>query len=151
MKIHIRILTVAVALCIGLFTATAADKDEHKHLATPKGGRLLEKTEPHAEFVIEKDRSVTINFYSHDMKPVAVTTQSVTVQADAKDGKAKLEFEKKGDSLVSKTVLPKDDGYNIVVQFKQTANAKPQNFRFKLDTHICGGCKRAEYGCTCGH
>ena len=150
MKSNLRILTLAVALCASLaFPAVAEDKHDHK--TTPKGGRLLEKTTPHAEFVIEKDRSVTINFYSHDMKPVAVTTQSVTVQADAKDGKAKLEFEKKGDSLVSKTVLPKDDGYNIVVQFKQTANAKPQNFRFKLDTHICGGCKRAEYGCTCGH
>ena len=41
MKTNIRILTVAAALCAGLFTATAADKDEHKHLATPKGGRLL--------------------------------------------------------------------------------------------------------------
>ena len=145
------ILTVAVALCVGLFTASAADKDDHKPIATPKGGRLLEKTEPHAEFVVEKDRTVTINFYNHDMKPVAITTQSVTVQADAKDGKAKLEFEKKGDSLASKTKLPEGDGYNVVVQFKQTADAKPQNLRFKLDMNICGECKRAEYACSCGH
>jgi hypothetical protein len=101
--------------------------------------------------VVEKDRSVTINFYNDEMKPVAVTTQTVTVQADAKDGKAKLEFEKKGDSLVSKTKLPEGDGYNIVVQFKQTAEAKPQNIRFKLDLAICGECKRAEYACTCEH
>ena len=151
MKTHLRILTLAAALCVGLFTATAADKDDHKHMATPKGGRLLEKTEPHAEFVVEKDRTVTINFYDEKMKPVAATTQSVTVQADAKDGKAKLEFEKKGDSLVSKTKLPEGDGYNVVVQFKQTADSKPQNLRFKLDMHTCGECKRAEYACTCGH
>ena len=151
MKTQLRILTVAVALCVGLFTATAADKDGHNHKVTPKGGRLLEKTEPHAEFVVEKDRSVTINFYNEEMKPVAATTQNVTVQADAKDGKAKLEFEKKGDSLVSKTKLPEGDGYNVVVQFKQTAEAKPQNFRFKLDMHTCGECKRAEYACICEH
>ena len=151
MKTNILILTVAVALCAGLFTSTAADKDGHKHLATPKGGRLLEKTEPHAEFVVEKDRSVTINFYNEEMKPVAVTTQNVTVIADAKSGKATLAFEKKGDTLVSKTKLPEGDGYNIVVQFKQTAEAKPVNLRFKLDLGICGECKRAEYGCTCGH
>ena len=151
MKTNIRILTLAVALCAGLaFTAAAAEKD-HKHKATPKGGRLLDKTEPHAEFVAEKDRTVTINFYNEEMKPVAATTQSVTVQADAKDGKAKLEFEKKGDSLVSKTKLPEGDGYNVVVQFKQTAEAKPQNFRFKLDMHTCGECKRAEYACICEH
>ena len=149
MKTHLRLLTLAAALCVGLFTATAADKHEHK--ATPRGGRLLDKTEPPAEFVVEKDRSVTINFYNHDMKPVAATTQSVTVIADAKIGKATLQFEKKGDSLVSKTKLPEGEGYNVVVQFKQTADAKPMNLRFKLDMYICGECKRAEYACICDH
>ena len=149
MKTHLRLLTLAAALCVGLFTAGAADKQEHK--ATPKGGRLLEKTEPHAEFVVEKDRSVTINCYNEQMKPVAATTQNVTVVADAKAGKATLQFEKKGDALVSKTKLPEGDGYNVVVQFKQTAAAKPQNLRFKLDMRICGECKRAEYGCICDH
>ncbi len=152
MKTNLRILTLAVALCASLaLPAIAQDKHEHASKATPKGGRLLDKTEPHAEFVVEKDRTVTINFYNHDMKPVAVTTQSVTVQADAKDGKAKLEFEKKGDALVSKTKLPDGDGYNIVVQFKQTADGKPMNIRFKLDMNTCGECKRAEYACSCGH
>ena len=150
MKTNLHILTLAVALCASLaFPAVAEDKHEHK--ATPKGGRLLEKTEPHAEFVIEKDRTVTINFYNGEMKSVAATTQTVTVQADAKDGKVKLEFEKKGDSLVSKIKLPEGADYNLVVQFKQTAEAKPQNFRFKLDLATCGECKRAEYACSCGH
>lgn len=148
MKTNLRLLTLAAALSVGLLTATAADKPAK---APPGGGRLLEKTEPHAELVIEKDRSVTINFYNHDMKLVAVTTQTVTVQADAKDGKAKLEFEQKGGSLVSKTKLPDGEGYNLVVQFKQTTEAKPQNFRFKLDLSTCGKCKRAEYACACGH
>ena len=152
MKTNLHILTLATLLCASLaLPAIAQDKHDHKHLVTPKGGKLLEKTEPHAEFVVEKDRTVTINFYNAEMKPVAVTTQSVTVQADAKDGKAKLEFEKKGDALVSKTKLPEGDGYNLVVQFKQTADAKPQNFRFKLDLGTCGECKRAEYACSCEH
>lgn len=151
MKTHLRILTLAVALCAGLFTATAADKDEHKHLATPKGGRLLEKTEPRAELVIEKDRSVTINFYNAAMKPVPAADQTVTVIADVKSGKTTLTFEKKGDALVSKTKLPAGEGYNLIVQFKQTATAKPQNFRFTLDLATCGECTRAEYGCICGH
>ena len=151
MKTHHRILTVAVALCVGLFTATTTAADKHDHKVTPKGGRLLEKTEPHAEFVVEKDRSVTINFYDEKMKPVPAADQTVTVIADAKTGRATLEFEKKGDTLVSKTKLPEGDGYNVVVQFKAKPDAKVQNLRFKLDMHICGGCKRAEYGCTCDH
>lgn len=148
MKTTTRILTL-VTLCVSLFTATASEK--HAHLAGPKGGRILDKTTPHAEFVIEKDRSVTINFYNAELKSVAVTTQVVTVIATAKNAKTTIEFEKKGDALVSKTKLPDGEGYNLVVQFKQTAEAKPQNFRLKLDLHTCGGCKRAEYACICGH
>lgn len=152
MKTNLNIMTLALALCVGLaLPSLAADKHDHGHKATPKGGRLLDKTEPHAELVVEKDRSVTINFYTDDLKPVAVTTQNVTVIADAKSGKATLEFEKKGDSLVSKTKLPEGEGYNLVVQFKQTPDAKPMNIRFKLQLHTCGECKRAEYACICGH
>ncbi len=146
MKTSLNTLAIVTALCAGLLTLNAADK---KHLGGPKGGRFLEKTEPKAEFYVEKDHTVTITFYDAAQKPVAVAAQSVTVIADAKGGKKTVEFEKKGDMLVSKTKLPEGDGYNLVVQFKPTAEAKPQNFRFKLETHTCGTCKRAEYSCIC--
>ncbi len=136
---------MVAALCVPMMLH-AADK---KHLGGPKGGRLLEKTEPKAEFYVEKDHTVIITFYDAAQKPVAVAAQNVTVIAEAKDGKKTVDFEKKGDVLVSKAKLPEGDGYNLVVQFKQTASAKPQNFRFKLETHICGTCKRAEYSCIC--
>ena len=141
------LLTLAGVLCAGLLTAMAADKIE----GGPKGGRILEKTNPKAEFFVEKDRTVSIHFYDAALKPVPATDQNVTVIADAKAGKEKLEFEKKGNTLVSKTKLPPGDGYNLVVQFKEKADAKPQNFRFTLDLGTCGECKRAEYACTCGH
>ena len=146
MKTSLKFLALAGLLCAGILTLNAADK---KHIGGPKGGRLLEKTEPKAEFFLEKDHTVTITFYDAGLKPVPAAAQTTTVIADTKDGKTTVEFEKKGDVLVSKTKLPEGDGYNVVVQFKQTANAKPQNFRFKLDTHICGECKRAEYACIC--
>ena len=137
------------ALVLGMalvFTLNAADK---KHLGGAKGGRLLEKTEPKAEFFVEKDHTATINFYNDALKSVPAGNQSVTVIAEAKGGKEKIEFEKKGDSLVSKTKLPEGDGYNVVVQFKQTPDTKPQNYRFKLDLRTCGECKRPEYSCIC--
>jgi hypothetical protein len=146
MKTSLRLLTVAGVLCAGLFTLHAADK---KHLGGPKGGRLLEKTEPKAEFYLEKDHTATITFYDAALKPIAADAQVVRVIADAKSGKVTVGFEKKGDRLVSKTKLPEGDGYNLVVQFRQTADAKPQNFRFKLETHTCASCQRAEYACTC--
>ena len=91
MNTSLKLLALAGVLCAGLLSLDAADK---KHLGGPKGGRLLEKTDPKAEFL-------------------------------------------------------KGDGYNIVVQFKPTPSAKPQNIRFKLETHTCAGCNRAEYGCIC--
>jgi hypothetical protein len=148
MKSSLKLLTLAGVICAGLLTLNAADE---KNLGGPKGGRLLEKTQPKAEFFLEKDHTVTITFYDSALKPVPAVAQSVTVIADAKDRKKTVEFEKKGDVLVSTTKLPEGDGYNLVVQFKQTTEAKPQNFRFKLETHACGECKRAEYACICGH
>lgn len=150
MKTNLRLLTLAVALCASLALPAVAE-DKHEHKSAPKGGRLLEKTTPHAEFVIEQDRSITINFYTEDMKPVTVTTQNATVIATPASGKTTIEFEKKGDALVSKAKLPEGADYNLVVQFKQTAEAKPQNFRFKFDLHTCGECHRAEYACSCEH
>ena len=50
---------------------------------------------------------------------------------------------------MSKTKLPEGDAYNLVVQFRPTAEAKPQNFRFKLDLSNCGGCNLSEYACSC--
>jgi hypothetical protein len=143
-----RTLLIALSLTAGLLSSFAAEK---KVEAGPNGGRLLEKTSPKAEFLVEKDHNVKVSFFDASLKPVAATGQHVTVIADAKGGKTKLEFEKKGDVLVSKTKLPDGDGYPVVVQFKQDAEAKPQNFRFDLELHLCGGCKRAEYACTCGH
>lgn len=139
------IITV-LALCMGLIASNAADK---KHLGGPKGGRLLETTEPKAEFFLEKDHTVTITFYDAALKPLPAGEQAVTVIADTKGGKQKIEFEKKEDVLVSKGKLPEGDGYNLVVQFKEKADARPQNFRFKLETHACDTCKRAEYACIC--
>ena len=141
------LFAIVVALCAGLFTVNAAEKIADG----PKGGRLLEKTEPRAEFFGEKDRTVTITFYDAALKPGAVTAQTVTVIVEAKGGQEKMEFEKKGDVLVSKTKLPAGDGYNLIVQVKSAPDARPQNFRFRYDAHTCGGCQRAEYACTCGH
>lgn len=144
-KIAVGIL--AGVLCAGLLNAQAAEKSK----GGPRGGRFLEKTTPEAEFFVEKDRTVSIKFYDAAGKTVPPADQSVTVLADAKGEKQRVEFEKKGDALVSKGPLPEGDDYNLVVQFKQTADAKPQNFRFKLNLATCGECKRAEYACTCDH
>ena len=139
-------LVVSAATSVA-FAAFSADKT----VGGPKGGRLLENQAPRAEFLVEKDRTVTITFYDASLKAVPPGEQVVSAIAEPTSGKIKLEFEKKGDVLVSKTALPEGDGYNVVVQIKANPGARPQNFRIKFETHLCGECKRPEYACTCGH
>jgi hypothetical protein len=142
---NVKHLALAGFLFAGLLAVNAAEKVQ----AGPKGGRILGKTTPTAEFLVEKDHTVSIHFYDGALKPISAAGQSVTVIADTKTGKQKVDFEKKGDVLVSKTKLPEGDGYHLVVQLRRTSEEKPQNFRFTLDLSSCGGCKLPEYACTC--
>lgn len=152
MKKSFPLFALLGALCAGLFAAPSSAKDtEHKHKGGPNGGRLFGQVQPHAEFLVQKDRTVAISFYDEAMKLVPVGAQTATLVAETKAGKTKIEFERKGNVLVSKGTLPEGDGYNLVLQFKQAAEAKPQNFRFKFETHDCGECRRMEYACTCDH
>lgn len=144
MKSLLKALVAVLFVHCTTFSALA-----EKQTPGPKGGKLLENEPPRAEFFVEKDHSVSITFYDQDLKPVPVAAQVVTATVETNEGKTKLEFEKKGDILVSKSPLPHGDGYNIVVQVRMDPISKPQNFRVKYDSHVCGGCQRQEYACTC--
>jgi hypothetical protein len=117
--------------------------------AGPRKGRILEMEKQNAEFFVEKDRTISIAFYDAAGKQQPAADQVITATAEAPGAKTKLEFEKKGDLLVSKTPLPAGEGYQVVVQAKADADAKPKNFRIKLLTHICKSCDNQEYACTC--
>jgi len=145
MKNKMQFIAVGV-LALGMSLAQAAEKVT----AGARGGRLLENETPRAEFFVEKDRTVSLTFYDKDMKPVPVAAQSATATAETKAGKKRIEFEKKGDVLVSEQPLPEGNGYTVVLQLKQSADAKPKNFRIPLNLNICSKCQHAEYACTCG-
>jgi hypothetical protein len=145
------VLTAVFCVMPSIAGAETGHGHDHDRADAPKGGRWLENTQPRAEFYVEKDNTVTVAFYDDALKPVPAADQSVTVVAGADGHKTTVEFEKKGDALVSKGPLPDGHALNLVVQFKQTPEMKPVNFRFVLEDHVCGACKRAEYACTCGH
>ena len=139
------LLTILIALTVAISPAIA----DAKVKAGPRKGRVLELEAKNAEFFVEKDRTVSIAFYDAAMKLQAPGIEVVAVTAEAPTGKAKLEFEKKGDLLVSKTKLPAGDNYTIVVQVKATAEGKSKNFRIPLNLSLCKPCGNAEYACTC--
>jgi hypothetical protein len=131
------------------FTLLATAGAFAKPLAGPKGGKILTAEAPHAEFFVEKNRTVTVTFYDAALKPVAPGEQVVNAVAEAKTGKVKLEFEKTAAGFVSKQPLPEGDDYTVVVQIRDAAGAKPKNHRVLFHDEVCGECKRAEYACTC--
>jgi hypothetical protein len=141
MKKLLHILTV-LALAVAPALADATVK------AGPRKGRILELDGQNAEFFVEKDRTISIAFYNAAGTKQPTSAQVVTATAEAPGAKTKLEFEKKDDLLVSKAPLPEGEGYQVVVQAKTTADAKPKNFRINLETHICKGCSNPEYACT---
>jgi hypothetical protein len=142
-QIILAILTVAAT------AAFSAEGQSRQAIPGPKGGKVLETKPLHAEFFIQPDKKVSITFYDESMNPVAPGDQVVKVIAEAPSGKATLDFEKTGDAFVSTAALPEGDGYRLVVQVKQSGDAKPQNFRLEYHTEMCGECKHPEYACIC--
>lgn len=132
-----------------LALATTSAFADAKVKAGPRHGLILALEGRNAEFFVEKDRTISIAFYDAAMKAQPTSTEVFTATAEAPTGKAKLEFEKKGDLLVSKAPLPAGEGYQVVVQAKTNADAKAKNFRVKLLLHACDKCHNPEYACIC--
>lgn len=120
-----------------------------KPIPGPKGGRIVTTEAPHVEFFVEKNRTVTVSFYDKDLKPLAPSGQVVSAVAEAKTGKVYLTFATKDGVLVSSAPLPEGEGYRVVVQVRDSAQARPKNYRVEYQDEICGECKLAEYACIC--
>lgn len=140
-----QLLSILTLLALAAAPAFA----DAKVKAGPRKGRILEMDKQNAEFFVEKDRTISIAFYDAAGKQQPAADQVITATAESPKGKAKLDFEKKGDLLVSKTPLPEGEGYQVVVQAKAGADAKPKNYRIKLQLHTCEKCSNPEYACTC--
>lgn len=141
---NIRKLILTATALLATAVAFAA-----KPIPGPKGGKIVTTQAPHVEFFVAPDRSVIVSFYDKDLKPVATGSQVVSAVAEAKTGRANLAFAAKDGALVSTSPLPEGDGYRVVLQVRDTAQARPTNYRIEYHDEVCGECKRAEYACVC--
>jgi hypothetical protein len=140
--------TLLNILLIAALATTSAFADA-KVKAGPRKGLLLELGGKSAEFFVEKDRTISIAVYDAAMKAQPATTEIITATAEVPSGKTKIAFEVKDRKLISTTKLPEGEGYQIVLQAKATPDAKPKNFRIKLQLHTCEKCGNPEYACIC--
>ncbi len=139
-------LLLALGLSVASFAA-AADKT----VAGPRGGRLLETTPQQAEFFVTPERKAEIRFVDAALKPVAPGNRVVTLIAEPASGRQPIALEKTAEGFASAQALPPGEPYRLVVQVRETTDAKPQNFRVMLNLANCAECQHAEYACTCGH
>ena len=150
--------TILSALALlALVVPTFAEDKDHDHsdhdkiVAGPNGGRVITEVEPHLEFFVTEDRKVKITALDDDLKPVAISGQSVTVTGGDRSNPTRMKFEKVGDVLMSDIAFPEGNDFPVVVQVKPGGDAKTITERFNLNLSDCPSCDNKEYACTCDH
>lgn len=118
-----------------------------KPAAAAQPGRRLEAPGIRADFLIRPDRKATVTIIDAAGKPVLLGEHTVILKVDGKD----VALEPEPNSFITKEPLTAKELTPIIIQIRASAAGKPANFRLTLDTSLCGGCKRPEYGCTCDH
>ena len=140
----IRIATIA-ALVASLTFASAAE------IKAPNKGRIIDSVEPHAEFLVTKDKKIEIRFLDDAGKVIAPAAQVVTVTMGDRSAPTKLAFTIDGDKLVSDKVVAEGESLPVVLQIKTTPDAKSVTEKFNLNMANCPKCSHQEYACTCDH
>lgn len=136
---------IALIIASGSF-ATAAEK-----IKAPNGGRIIDSVEPHAEFLVTKDKKIEIRFLDAAGKVIAPATQIVSVVMGDRAAPTKLTFTIDGDELVSDKVVAEGESLPVVLTIKTTPDAKAVNEKFNLNLATCPTCENAEYACNCDH
>lgn len=115
----------------------------------PNKGRILELSTDetlHAE-VVEKEGKLHIALLDKDMKPVKVEAQSLTATAGQRSNPTKIEVTSSPDGF---TLAAPGQGEWLILQFKETADAKAITARLNFNTHKCDPCGNPEWRCGCG-
>ena len=163
MKTTKSILTVLTIAAYALMPAVAEEKDHdheghdhegHDHgkiVAGPSGGRVIMDVEPHLEFFVNADRSVTITALDDHNKAAKMGEQTVKIIAGKRTSPTTLTFSAKEGKLVSSGKLPAGNDFPVVVQIKTAKDAKTVNAKFNVNLNDCPSCDYKEYACTCDH
>ena len=114
----------------------------------PNGGRILEfsKNETMHGEVTLKDGKFHVALLDKDMKPVALGEQTLAASGGPTNKTEKLAVEKAGGKFVVPAVK---SGEWLILQYKDSANAKAITARMQYDTAICSACKEPEWLCKC--
>jgi hypothetical protein len=123
-----------IALAILAITTTAALAHEAVTIG-PAGGRVIyvdSTTTPNVELLVNAEGKAEISLLDKDRKPITLDQQTLSVTAGPRSGAKKLIAEKQGAKFVTDKV-PDGAPYTIVMQLKESADAKPIVLRLNYD------------------
>lgn len=138
--------TKLITTLIALISA-AAFSHEGVELG-PNGGRILEFSKDetmHGEVTVKGDK-FHIALLDKDMKPVAMDKQALTATTGDRSSPQKLTVEKDAKGFVVPVVKA---GEWLILQYKNTSDAKAITARMEYNTATCEECKAAEWLCKC--
>jgi hypothetical protein len=143
-----KIKLIAIAtLALGLLGANA-----HERITVgPGDGRLAfldSTTTPSAEFNV-KEGKIHLTLLDKDLKPIALSEQTVAITAGERASAKKLAVSKEGNDFVAP--LPEGEDYWCIFQLKEKKDAKALTFRVHYRSEVCAECKKAEWRCICGN
>ena len=145
-KMNTRILALVATLMLTLTQASGHSDNEFG----PNGGRILEFSKDqslHGEVTLTNGM-FHVAVLDKNMKPIALTDQSLTVTGGNRNKPEKPKVQKKGAHFVFPAL--KGDSYLLVLQFRERPSARPIIARFEFDSAKCGGCHKGEWLCDCG-
>jgi hypothetical protein len=137
---------IAALIFASLTFASAAEK-----IKAPNGGRIIAAVEPHAEFLLTKDKKIEIRFLDDAGKVIAPAAQTASVVMGDRAAPTKLAFTLDGDKLISDKAVAEGDHLPVVLTLKTTPDAKAITAKFNLNLSTCPECKLTEYACACDH
>jgi hypothetical protein len=138
-----KLTTILLAL-----TASIALAHEGIELG-PNKGRIVEFSTDetlHGE-VTATDGGLRIALLDKDMKPVLVEARAITATAGTREAPVKLEVTKTESHF---TIAAPKDGEWLILQYKDSASAKPITARVHFNEKTCAPCGNPEWRCGCG-
>lgn len=114
----------------------------------PNKGRILEfsKNETmHGEVTVKGDK-FHIALLDKDMKPVTLENQSLVALTGDRDKPTRLTVEKDAKGFVLPVIKPGDW---LILQYKNTPDAKTITARLEYNTSKCEKCEKMEWLCEC--
>lgn len=153
MKASTLYLTLVSLLLALIAVPLFADQDGKNHRTEPgpNGGRLVVGDDFKLEFFVKADRTVQISFLDKDGAVVSPTKQTVSLIGGDRSNPTRLQFEKSGKVLLSKSALPNNNNMPAILNVIASEGANTIRERFNINMSTCSECSLHEYACICGH